>query len=327
MEVREASIWVHRPTPRSVVLSCDCDHKSVMADIDLGKLRDFAVQLAKDAGKMITSARTDQKAAAAEKKNSVDLVTEVDQAVEAFIIEKIRQEYPGHKFIGEETYSSSGQTASILNDEPTWIVDPIDGTTNFIHGFPFVAVSIGFAVRQVPTVGVIYGPFLDYMYTAIKGEGSFLNGSKLPFNSPPTAIGSLGNCVIAVEWGSDRAEDGNLKIKSDTYFNLTRQNGGMCHSLRSLGSAALNLCAVASGSMDVYVEGGMWEWDICAGWVILTEAGGLMTTANPAEEIKEPGLCDRMILAVRGSDSREDQEKIVREFWAQTAGNMIYERK
>ncbi|CCG80870.1 Putative uncharacterized protein [Taphrina deformans PYCC 5710] len=297
-----------------------------MSTIDLEALRDFAVDVARRAGTMITSARSDQKSSAAEKKNSVDLVTEVDQAVEAFIIQEIKQRYPEHKFIGEETYSASGQTASILNDEPTWIVDPIDGTTNFIHGFPFVAVSIGFAIKQVPTVGVVYGPFLDYMYTGIKGQGSFLNDQKLPLNSPAPKIGGLGNCVVAVEWGSDRTEDGNLKVKSDTYFNLTRQGGGMCHSLRSLGSAALNLCAVASGSMDCYVEGGMWEWDICAGWVILTEAGGLMTTANPAEEIKEPGLCDRMILAVRGSDTA-DQHQIVREYWAQTAGRLVYDRK
>lgn len=297
-----------------------------MADIDLVALRDFAIQLARDAGSMITSARSDQKSSAAEKKNSVDLVTEVDQAVEAFIIKQIKKAYPDHKFIGEETYSSSGQTASILDEEPTWIVDPIDGTTNFIHGFPFVAVSIGLTIKQVPTVGVIYAPFLDWMYTGIKGQGSFLNDKRLPLNSPPSAIGGLGNCVVAVEWGSDRVEDGNLKIKSDTYFNLTRQRGGMCHSLRSLGSAALNLCAVATGSIDCYVEGGMWEWDICAGWVILIEAGGLMTTANPAKEIKEPGLCDRMILAVRGSSNRDDQERLVREFWAQTAGNMVYER-
>ena len=298
-----------------------------MTDINLPKLRDFAEQLARDAGKMITSARTDQKASAAEKKNSVDLVTEVDHAVEAFIIDRIKAEYPTHKFIGEETYSSSGETASILDDQPTWIVDPIDGTTNFIHGFPYVAVSIGFTINQIPTVGVVYGPFLDAMYSGIKGHGSFLNGQKLPLNDPPSAIGGLGNCVFAVEWGSDRSEDGNLKVKSDTYFNLTRQGGGMCHSLRSLGSAALNLCAVSSGSLDAYVEGGMWEWDICAGWVILIEAGGLMTTANPAKEIKEPGLCDRMILAVRGSSSRADQEQVVREYWAQTAGVMNYDRK
>lgn len=298
-----------------------------MADLDLEALRDFAVQLARDAGSMITSARSDQKSSAAEKKNSVDLVTEVDQAVEAFIIKKINEAYPEHKFIGEETYSSSGQTASILDDSPTWIVDPIDGTTNFIHGFPFVAVSIGFTIKQVPTVGVIFAPFLDWMYTGIKGRGSFLNDKRLPLNSPAPRIGGLGNCVVAVEWGSDRAEDGNLKVKSDTYFNLTRQGGGMCHSLRSLGSAALNLCAVASGTMDCYVEGGMWEWDICAGWVILVEAGGLMTTANPAPDIQPPGLCDRMILAVRGSTDRSDQEQLVREFWSQTAGDLVYERK
>ena len=295
--------------------------------LDLEAIRDFAVQLARDAGKMITSARSDQRstANAAEKKNSVDLVTEVDQAVEAFVTRTIKEKYPDHDFIGEETYSSSGLTKSILDDRPTWIVDPIDGTTNFIHGFPFVAISIGFAVDQVPTVGVVYNPFLDWMYTGIRGKGSFLNDRQLPLNQPVQAIGSLGNCVVAVEWGSERNEDGNLKVKSDTYWNLARENGGMVHSLRSLGSAALNLCQVASGQIDLYVEGGMWEWDICAGWVILTEAGGIMTTANPADEIKEPGLCDRMILACRGSTDRADQEKVIREYWAQTVGRLSYD--
>ncbi|ORY79513.1 inositol monophosphatase [Protomyces lactucae-debilis] len=298
-----------------------------MSGIDLQKLHDFAVQLARDAGKMITSARSSQKQSHAEKKNSVDLVTEVDVAVEKFVIQAIKEAYPDHKFIGEETYSSApAGKGSVLDDAPTWIVDPIDGTTNFIHGFPFVAVSIGFTIKQVPTVGVVYNPFLDHMYTGIRNHGSFLNGQRLPLNGPPPEINSLGQCVVAVEWGSDRAEDGNLKIKSDTYFNLARQHGGMVHSLRSLGSAALNLCSVAQGSMDMYVEGGMWEWDICAGWVILTEAGGLMTTANKADEVKEPGLCDRKILAVRGSPSRADQEKVIREFWEQTTGDLVYER-
>ncbi|BFZ56921.1 hypothetical protein PYCC9005_003971 [Savitreella phatthalungensis] len=297
-----------------------------MSDLDLDAIRDFAVELAKHAGRMITSARAEQRstANAAEKKNSVDLVTEVDQAVERYVTDTIRQKYPNHRFIGEETYSASGETASVLDNSPTWIVDPIDGTTNFIHGFPFVAISIGFAVNQRPTVGVVYNPFLDWMYTGILGRGSFLNGDRLPLQQPVQPIGQLGNCVVAVEWGSEREESGNLRVKSDTYWNLARLNGGMVHSIRSLGSAALNLCQVATGAIDLYVEGGMWEWDICAGWVILIEAGGIMTTANPAEQVAEPGLCDRMILACRGSTSLEDQHNVIREYWAQSAGRLSY---
>lgn len=85
------------------------------------------------------------------------------------------------------------------------------------------------------------------------------------------------------------------------------------------------MCSVAAGQMDIYYEGGMWEWDICAAWVILKESGGLLTTANPSDEIDEPDLCGRMILAIRGAP-KGDQERVIRQFWAQVAGDMSYSR-
>ena len=200
--------------------------------------------------------------------------------------------------------------------------DPADcpsGTTNFIHSFPNACISLGLAVDRAPTVGVIYNPWQDLLFTAIKGRGAYMTRIKgstaqpLPLARSPRPLEGLGTALVAVEWGSTR--DGpNFDIKTDTFRRLaaSRENGGaMCHSLRSLGSAALNPSAVAAGQMDCYWEGGCWAWDVCAGWCILTEAGGRMVSGNPGNW--DPALEERVYLAVRGAPS--GQKELVEEFW------------
>jgi len=244
----------------------------------------------------------------------VDLVTETDQAVEKMISTKLREKYPKFGFMGEETYKP-GDT---LSAEPTFIVDPIDGTTNFVHAYPYVCISLGFAIDRIPTVGVVYNPFTKTLYSAIKGHGAFLNGSiPLPLKQSPEPMKDLSSCLIAVEWGSDRSGN-DFAVKSKTFANLcaTEEEGGaMVHSLRSLGSAALNICAVASGHLDIYWEAGCWAWDVCAGWVILTESGGLMVDANPGNW--EPRIEERRYMAVRAGEGQKD---IVTQFWSFVAG-------
>jgi len=180
-------------------------------------------------------------------------------------------------------------------------------------------------VSRRPAVGVVYNPFLDTLYTGIRGQGSFLtrNASlpsaaggeklRLPLSGNPPPLGDLSTCLVAVEWGSQR--DGpNFEIKARAFRKLTasRENGGsMVHSLRSLGSAALNLCACAAGQVDLYWEGGCYAWDVTAGWCILEEAGGRMVGGNPGDW--ETGLDSRLYLAVRGASS--GQEAVVKEFW------------
>lgn len=169
--------------------------------------------------------------------------------------------YPSFEFIGEETYKPGMQ----LTDAPTFIVDPIDGTTNFVHAFPSVCISLGFAIEKVPTVGVIYNPFLDELYTAIKGHGAFLsrNGGekqKLPLKRNPEPLVDLTTCLVAAEWGSDRSGI-NFQTKVKVFSKLAgaKEDGGsMVHSLRCLGSAALNLAAVSTGQVDIFWEGGCW---------------------------------------------------------------------
>ncbi len=218
--------------------------------------------------------------------------------------------------MGEETY----QPSDTLTDTPTFIVDPIDGTTNFVHNHPYVSISLGLAVAREPTVGVIYNPFTDSLYTAIRGRGAFLNRTtRLPLRSPPEPLGRLSNSLVAIEWGSIRAGN-DFAVKHKTFARLCaapEDGGAMVHSLRSLGSAALNLCGIAAGHLDVYWEGGTWPWDVCAGWVILTEAGGLMVDANPGNW--KPTLDGRRCLAVRGG---EGQRELVEEFWSCVEGKL-----
>ncbi|KAJ5692050.1 hypothetical protein N7462_001473 [Penicillium macrosclerotiorum] len=245
----------------------------------LKEIHDFLVTLAFKAGDIINNALPDTSGTGS-KKNSADLVTEYDRAVENMISTSLKEKYPDYEFHGEETYDP----ARPLTDAPTFVVDPIDGTVNFVHSFPFACVSLGFAVDRIPTVGVVYNPFTKTMYSAIRGQGAYLNReTRLPLRGENVEpLSGLPNALIAIEWGSDRRGP-NWETKVRTYEKLGQskeEGGAMVRSMRSLGSAALNLCAVAEGTLDLYWEGGCWEWDVCAGWVILTEAGGIMVDGN-----------------------------------------------
>ncbi|KAK3390201.1 hypothetical protein B0H63DRAFT_446340 [Podospora didyma] len=297
-----------------------------MADINLQEVHDTLVSIAFEAGRMIMAANTSE-ITTGEKMNSADIVTETDQAVERLVSTRVQTKYPSYLFVGEETYVA-GTTR--ITSAPTFIVDPIDGTTNFVHGFPHACISLGFAVDRSPSVGVVYNPFLDVLYTGIRGRGSYMqrNASleqgqgqgpkqKLPLTGSPP-LGNLSTTLVAVEWGSQRDGE-NFEVKARTFRKLTasQENGGsMVHSLRSLGSAALNICATAAGQVDLYWEGGCYAWDVAAGWCILSEAGGKMVSGSPPDREGEgwdPALDSRVYLAVRGASSGQDE--IVREFW------------
>ena len=233
--------------------------------------------------------------------------------------------------MGEETWKPGTK----LGDEPTFIVDPIDGTTNFVHGWPYVSVSLGLAVKGEPVVGVVYNPFSGRLYRGVKGGGSFVeeivNGEvsrerKLPVKQPEL-LESLDGSLVAIEWGSDRSGN-NWVVKTETWAKLGRskqEGGSMVHSARALGSAALNLCAVAEGTIDLYWEGGCWAWDVCAGWVILKEAGGMIVDGNPGKW--SIPVDHRKYLAVKGMMGGEEaQKRVVEEFWAVIGeGRMEYE--
>lgn len=188
-----------------------------------------------------------------------------------------------------------------------------------MHSFPSACISLGLAVAGSPAVGVIYNPWQDLLFTAVTGRGAFMTRGKgntpqkLPLAKNPRPLGGLATSLVGVEWGSSR--DGpNFDIKTDVFIKLaasSQSGGAMVHSLRSLGSAALNLTAVAAGQLDVYWEGGCWAWDVCAGWCILNEAGGKMVSGNPGDW--NPALESRSYLAVRGAPSGQDD--LIRDFW------------
>ncbi|KAG5957058.1 hypothetical protein E4U58_006301 [Claviceps cyperi] len=285
-----------------------------MADLDLEAVRDEMVAVAYEAGRMILAANPADLDTGT-KLNSVDIVTEADQAVEKMVSTRLSASFPSVAFMGEETYKPGMR----LGPEPTFVVDPIDGTTNFVHSFPNACISLGLAIERSPAVGVIYNPWQDLLFTAIQGRGAYMTRIKgttplrLPLAKSPRPLEGLGTCLVAIEWGSGR--DGpNYEIKTDVFKKLaaSRETGGsMVHSLRSLGSAALNMAAVAAGQMDAYWEGGCWAWDVCAGWCILKEAGGIMVSGNPGEW--DPELESRIYLAVRGAP--KGQKELVEEFW------------
>ncbi|KAH7572643.1 hypothetical protein JRO89_XS04G0285000 [Xanthoceras sorbifolium] len=196
----------------------------------------------------------------------VDLVTETDKACEDLIFNHLKQHFPTHKFIGEETTAAYGVTE--LTDEPTWIVDPLDGTTNFVHGFPFVCVSIGLAIGKIPAVGVVYNPIMDELFTGIRGQGAFLNGKPIKVSEKTELVNSL----LATEAGTKRDKE-TLDASTNRINSLLFK----VRSIRMSGSCALNLCGIACGRLDLFYELGFGgPWDVTAGIVIVQEAGGVV---------------------------------------------------
>lgn len=192
------------------------------------------------------------------KSTKIDMVTEVDILSEKMIIEKIRTHYPDHSILSEE----AGLTGE--SDEYVWIIDPIDGTTNYLHGFPIFCISIALKHRGETVLGVIYVPKLDEMFYAIKGQGAFLNDSKIYVSEMKSPNGAF----LTTGFPYDRAasEDNNLNL-----FNRIVKE---VQAVRGSGSAAFDCCSVSCGRSDGYWEIKLSIWDIAAGELIVREAGG-----------------------------------------------------
>ncbi|KAI9769943.1 MAG: hypothetical protein M1840_003652 [Geoglossum simile] len=287
-------------------------------ELNLQEIHDFLVELAKKAGEMALAANPSTLTADS-KKNSSDLVTETDQAIEKMVYTQLKAKYVNYEFLGEETYKPGMK----LTDAPTFICDPIDGTINFVHAFPNVCISLGFTLNKKPVVGVIYNPFQHRMFTAIRGCGAYLNlSTRLPLKARPEPLTGLSNALVSVEWGSDRSgRNWDTKIQTFRRLATSAEDGGaMVHSLRCMGSAALNFCAVAAGYVDAYWEGGCWAWDVAAGWIIVEEAGGIIVDSNPGNW--EPTVDGRKYLAIRAAPS--GQKELIEELWGNVVGTYDY---
>ncbi|MCR8632668.1 inositol monophosphatase family protein [Paenibacillus radicis (ex Xue et al. 2023)] len=210
-----------------------------------------------------------------EKASRYDLVTEVDQAAERMIRELLSEIFPKHRILGEEEAFHDGVLVSdmaerIKSEEYLWIVDPIDGTNNFIHGLPGYTVSIALAHWGELIAGVVYDPTIDEMYWAEKGGGAYLNGKRIQVS---TAI-QLEKSIIGTGFPSNIARDRHAVI--DHIGSV----GPICLNIRVYGSAALQLAYVAAGKLDASWDLGLKVWDIAAGAVLISEAGGKLTDVD-----------------------------------------------
>ncbi len=226
-----------------------------------------AVKAARRAAAVINRASFDLDRVSVTEKQHNDFVTDVDQAAEQAIIEVLQKAYPSHAFLCEE----SGTTGNV-NDESefVWVIDPLDGTTNFIHGFPQYAVSIALQQRGVITLGLVYDPVANDLFTAEKGAGAYLNEKRIRVRKQDRIAGAL--LATGYKNGSPKALDEYLKM-----YAITAERS---HGVRRAGSAALDLAYVACGRLDGYYEKGLQPWDIAAGSLLVTEAGGIAGEFN-----------------------------------------------
>jgi myo-inositol-1(or 4)-monophosphatase len=225
-----------------------------------------AVKAARRAGAIINRASLDLDLLRIGKKAPNDFVTEVDRAAEAAIIEILSKAYPDHDFLAEETGVEGAHGKRAVQSDYVWIIDPLDGTTNFIHGFPQYAVSIALAHRGQVTQAVIYDPVHNDLFLASKGKGATLNERRIRVGSRER----LDECLIGT--GFPFRDFDTLETYMAMFKDMTQKTAG----LRRPGAACLDLAYVAAGRLDGFFEIGLMPWDIAAGSLLVTEAGGLI---------------------------------------------------
>jgi len=221
-----------------------------------------AVKAARAAGAIINRAALDVEAVRISQKQVNDFVTEVDQNSERVIIETLLTAYPDHGILAEE----SGSTHGNPNADHIWIIDPLDGTTNFIHGFPVYCVSIALQVRGKLEQAVVFDPTRNDLFTASKGRGAFLNDRRIRVSKRTR----LNECLLSTGFPFRPEDD------FDKYLRLMGDVMQRTAGLRRPGAAALDLAYVAAGFSDGFFETGLQPWDMAAGALLITEAGGLV---------------------------------------------------
>lgn len=217
--------------------------------------REVAIKIAFEAGELLRERVKGQRVI--DHKGEVDLVTDADKESEALISSAIRDAFPDHRLTGEE-----GATGAI-ESQYRWLIDPIDGTTNFAHGYPHFAVSICLEYRGTPVVGVVYDPSRDEMFVGVDKQGATLNGEPIKVSTVDTLIQSLGATGFNYDISARQEQNALWSVFNDRVQGLRRD-----------GAAALNMVWVACGRLDLFFEGPVNGWDVGAGVVIAHEAGG-----------------------------------------------------
>ncbi len=225
------------------------------------RFRQFAVEVARDAGNLLL--RLAREGFRVEYKAAVNLVTDADRAAEDYIVSAIRQSFPSHRLLAEER-------GAVTSDESPyqWIIDPLDGTTNFAHGFPFYAVSIALEYAGRCVLGAVLDPIRNELFTAETGAGASLNGERINVSR----VATIDRSLLVTGFAYDIRDNPNNNLDHFARLSLHAQG------VRRTGSAALDLCYVAIGRFDGFWEVKLKPWDMAAGMVILEEAGGLVTS-------------------------------------------------
>ncbi len=243
----------------------------------LHPMLNVAIKAARAAGAIINRAALDIESVRVSQKQVNDFVTEVDHASEAAIIDILLGAYPGHAVLGEE----SGRSRGAKNSEYLWIIDPLDGTTNFIHGFPVYCVSIALSVRGKIEQAVVYDPTRNDLFTATRGRGAFLNDRRIRVSKRTQLAQSL------ISTGFPFRKGDNFQAYLAMMGEIMQRTAG----LRRPGAAALDLAYVAAGYTDGFFETGLQPWDIAAGSLLVTEAGGLIGNFTGEPDFLEQKEC------------------------------------
>jgi myo-inositol-1(or 4)-monophosphatase len=224
-------------------------------------LLNIAVRAARRAGSIINRASLDRTQLDVRAKRANDFVTQVDRAAEGAIIDIVRQAYPDHAFLAEESGDIPG-----AKTEYCWIIDPLDGTTNFIHGFPQYCVSVAVQHRGATVHGVIYDPTRNELFTASKGSGAFLDDRRIRVGK----CAQLGDALVGTGFPFKELS------RIDAYVRQMKAVMQGSAGIRRAGAAALDLAYVAAGRLDAFWEMGLAPWDMAAGALMIQEAGGLV---------------------------------------------------
>ena len=231
-----------------------------------------------------------------ERKGYRDVVTEADRAAEAAVLSAIEARFPDHAILSEEAGAISG-------DSPyTWVVDPLDGTTNFSRGHPTFSVSVGVLHQGTPVVGVVYDPLREQTFAAVRGQGATVNG--VPVAASRSNL--LAHSLVALDWA--HADEDRAWV-----VERLGRLAPVCRTVRSLGSAALALAYVGAGWMDIYFARGLGPWDAAAGSLIISEAGGKITrpdgepwrVGDPALLATNGEVHEAVLKAWQGSSNRQ----------------------
>lgn len=222
-------------------------------------------QIAQEAGKIVREGYHSHKEVS--HKGVVDLVTEYDVRTEKFIIEQLQIDFPGYTLVGEESHHGG------YHYDKAIYIDPIDGTTNFVHGIPHLAISLGVWENAEPTMAVVYNPVLEEMFWAVKGEGAYCNGAELRVSTQ----NNLQNSLIATGFPYAKVNAGiEYRWTVDCISNLLPH----IQDIRRLGAAAVDLCYLAQGKVEAFYEIDLKPWDVAAGILILQEAGGKVSNVH-----------------------------------------------